>query len=63
MLLKEDESLDCELMILEDKFLTKDLVLNVLFRKIFLFLVIDVIRKRNLLKEKVFNSRISLEFG
>lgn len=63
MLLKEDESLDCELMILEDKFLTKGLVLNVLFRKIFLFLVIDVIRKRNLLKEKVFNSRISLEFG
>lgn len=63
LLSKEDESLDCEPMTLEDKPLTKGSALNASPRKTSLSPVIDATRKRNSPKEKALNSRTSLEPG
>ena len=63
LLSKEDESLECEPVTLEDKPLMKDLASNASPRKTSLSPVIDAAMKRNSPKEKAVYSRTSLEPG
>ena len=63
LLSKEDESLDCEPVTLEDKPLTKGSASNASPRKTSLSPVIDATMKRNSPTEKTLNNRTSLEPG